>query len=103
MTFGKKDVRKIKKATQEELNRVQKEYESFMKNVHGMSPAGLLALAVAGIVLILLFQNNILDLIGLAILLYALYVFVKRGAHRKGYFEGYYDMMTKLGDRKSVV
>lgn len=99
MKFSKKNVRKIKNATREELDNLQKEYESLIKNVNGMSPAGLLVIAVAGIAVILFFRSNLLDFIGLIMILYPLYVFVKRGAHREGYFEGYYEMMTKINSR----
>lgn len=99
MKFSKKDVRKIKKATKEELEKLQKEYEGLMDNVQGMSPAGLLAIAVGGVAAILFFRSNILDFIGLIMILYPLYIFVQRGAHREGYFEGYYDMMTKISSR----
>lgn len=99
MKFSKKDVRKIKNATKEEMDSLQKEYEALVKNVNSMSPAGLLAIAVLGIAVILYFRTNLLDFIGLIMLLYPLYVFIQRGAHREGYFEGYYDMMTKVGHR----
>lgn len=99
MKFSKKDVRKLKSATKEELGKLQKEYEALMKDVQGMSPVGLLAIAVAGIAVILFFKNNVFDFIGLAMILYPLYLFIQRGAHREGYFEGYYDMMTKLGSQ----
>jgi hypothetical protein len=98
MPFGKKEVRKIKKATQEELAMLHKEYNALMKNVNGLSPAGLLLIAIAGIAVILYFQSSILDFIGLVMLLYPLYIFIRRGAHREGYFEGYYEMLTK-GDK----
>jgi len=99
MKFTKKDARKIKKATKEELDKLQNEYEALMDNVSGMSPAGLLLIAVAGVAVILLFRSNIFDLIGLAMLLYPLYILAQRGAHREGYFEGYYDMMKKASSR----
>ena len=78
---------------------VKKEYDALIHNVRGMSPAGLLALAAAGIAVILLFQNNALDFIGLVMIAYPLYLFIQRGSHREGYFEGYYDMMKKVGGR----
>lgn len=99
MAFEKKDVRKIAKATKEELEKLQEEYAALMDNVREMSPAGLLAIAIGGIAVILSFRSNVFDLIGLIMLLYPLYIFVRRGAHRKGYFEGYYDMMMKVGNR----
>jgi len=99
MEFKKKDVRKIKNATKEELEKLQDEYKAVTENIQGMSPAGLLMLGVAGVLIILYFKYMVFDLIGLVLLLYSLYVFIQRGAHRKGYFEGYYDMMTKLGSR----
>lgn len=100
MKFDKKSVSKIKNATKEDLSKLQKEYEAVIENVHGMSPIGLLGIAIAGIVVILYFRNNLLDFIGLAMILYPLYIFVQRGAHRTGYFEGYYDMMTKVNGHK---
>lgn len=93
------NVRKIKKATQEELSKLHEEYKAFSKSVGGMSPLGLFSIAVAGIVVILAFQSNLFDLIGLAMVFGPLYIFVHRGAHKKGYFEGYYEMMTKIGSR----
>lgn len=99
MEIKKKDVKKIKNATKEELGKLQEEYKTASKNVSGMSPAGLLAIAVAGIVVIFYFQNKLLILIGLIMLLSPIYIFIRRGAHREGYFEGYYDMMTKFGSR----
>lgn len=101
MKFSKKDVRKIKSATKEELDKLQKEYEALTKNIRGMSPAGLLVIAVAGIAVILYFRNNLFDFIGLIMILYPLYIFIQRGAHREGYFEGYYDMMTKMGSHQA--
>lgn len=92
--------KKIKKATKEELGKLQQEYEALMGRVQGMSPIALLVIAVVGIVVILTFQSNFLDLIGLVLLLYPLYIFVQRSAHREGYFEGYYEMMTKMGHRE---
>ena len=100
MEYTKKNVGKIKNATKEELGKLQEEYEAVSKNVSGMSPAALLAIAVAGIAVILFFHRSILlVIIGLAMLLYPIYIFIRRGAHREGYFEGYYEMMTKLGSR----
>ena len=100
MEFKKKDVKKIKKASQEELIKLHDKYKTVSKNVSGMSIAGLLLIAVAGIAVILFFPNKFLVLIGLIMLLCPIYVFIKRGAHREGYFEGYYEMMSKLGDRE---
>lgn len=99
MTFEKKDVRKIKKATKEELNKLQQEYKAVMGSVNGMSPFALLLVAVIGIATILYFQSNLLDLLGLVLLLYPMYTFVQRGAHREGYFEGFYEMMTRASNR----
>ncbi len=99
MKFSRKNVSKIKNATKEELGKLQEEYKALMGNVQEMSPAGLLLIAIAGIAVILYFQSNLMDFIGLIMLLYPLYVFIQRGAHRKGYFEGYYDMMTKVNGR----
>jgi Flp pilus assembly protein TadB len=100
MEIKKKDVKKIKKATQEEMSKLHEQYKEATKNVSGMSPAGLLAISVIGIAVIFFFhQNMLLILIGLVMLLYPIYVFIRRGAHREGYFEGYYDLMTKLGSR----
>ncbi len=99
MEFKQKDVKKIKTATKEELGKLQEQYKSVSKNVDGMSPAGLLAIAIAGIIAILYFQNKFFVLIGLILLLYPIYVFIRRGAHRQGYFEGYYEMMKKFGAR----
>ena len=104
MEHKKKDIKKIKKATKEELNKLHEQYKEATKNVSGMSPAGLLLISVAGIVVILLFHNTLaLILIGLIMLLYPIYIFIKRGAHREGYFEGYYELMTKLGSRDEHV
>ena len=92
-------MRKIKKATRDELDIVHKEYEALMASVRGMSPVGLFLIALAGIAVVLYFTSNLLDLVGLALMLYPLYVFIRRGAHREGYFEGYYDLMTKAEGR----
>ena len=81
------------------MGRLQEEYKAVSGNIHGMSPVGLLFIAVAGVLVILYFKNSLFDLIGLAMIACPLYVFIQRGAHRKGYFEGYYEMMTKLGGR----
>ena len=99
MAFEKKDVRKIKKATKEELGKLQQEYEAVVGNIRGMSLAGLLVIAVAGVAVILYFRSNVFDIIGLVLLLYPLYVLIQRGAHREGYLEGDYEMMTKAGTR----
>ncbi len=100
MEFKKKDVKKIQKATKEELGKLHEEYKAAKKNVNEMSAFGLLLISVAGIAVILFMQNKLLVLVGLVILLYPLYVFIRRGAHREGYFEGYYEMMTKFGSRE---
>ena len=99
MELKKKDVKKIKKATKEELTKLHETYKAVSKNVSGMSVIGLFLIAIAGIAVILFFPNKFLVLIGLIMLLYPIYIFIKRGAHREGYFEGYYEMMTKFGDR----
>ncbi|MFA6338696.1 MAG: hypothetical protein WCW87_01375 [Candidatus Paceibacterota bacterium] len=99
MKFNKKNVGKIKNATQEELNKLHEEYKGVSKNVSGMSLAGLMVIAVMGIAMILYFQNKLFVFVGLVMLLYPIYIFIKRGAHREGYFEGYYEMMKKFGDR----
>ena len=99
MEIKKKDVKKIKKASQEELAKLHEKYKTVSKNISGMSVAGLILIAVAGIAVILFFPNKFLVLIGLIMLLWPIFIFIKRGAHREGYFEGYYEMMTKFGDR----
>jgi|GEM_PF-7065394 len=99
MKLKKKDVKKITHATKEELGKLQDQYKEVSKNVSEMSPAGLLVIAVIGILVILYFQNKFFVLVGLVMLLYPIYIFIRRGAHREGYFEGYYEMMTKLGNR----
>ena len=101
MELKKKDVKKIKHATKEELAKLHEEYKAVKENVSGMSPMGLLAIAVAGVAVVFLFQNKFLILIGLIMILYPIYIFIRRGAHREGYFEGYYELMTKLGSRDS--
>ena len=94
------NVRKIQKATREELDKLHEEYKTFSKNVGGISPLGLFAIAVAGVIVILAFQSSLLDLIGLIMVFGSLYIFIQRGAHKKGYFEGYYEMMSKIASRK---
>ncbi|MEK7589219.1 MAG: hypothetical protein AAB479_01130 [Patescibacteria group bacterium] len=101
MEIKKKDIKKIKHATKEELVKLHEEYKAVSKNVSGMSPAGLMLIAVAGVVVMFLFQNKFFVLIGLIMLLYPIYIFIRRGAHREGYFDGYYEMMTKLGAREN--
>ncbi len=100
MEIKKKDIKKIKHATKEQLGKLHEEYKATTQNVSGMSPVGLLAIAVVGIVLMFLFPNRFFLLVGLILILYPIYVFVRRGAHREGYFEGYYEMMTKLSQRE---
>ena len=46
MEFKKKDIKKIKKATQEELSKLHEEYKSVAKNVSEMSLAGLLLISL---------------------------------------------------------
>lgn len=99
MEINKKNFKKIKNVTQEELNKLQEGYKTVNKNVSGMSLFGLTVIAIAGIAVILYFQNKFLVLVGLVMLLWPLYIFIRRGAHRDGYFEGYYEMMTKFGSR----
>ncbi|MFZ2072834.1 MAG: hypothetical protein WAV10_04140 [Minisyncoccia bacterium] len=99
MKINKKDVKKIKSATKEELGKLQEQYKTATKNVSGMSPIALLAISTVGIIIIFYFTNKLFILIGLILLLAPIYVFIKRGAHREGYFEGYYEMMKKLGSR----
>lgn len=97
MAFGKKDVRKIQKASAEELKKLHEEYDALMGGVRGLSPVGLLLIAVAGVALILSFRSNVIDFVGLILVLYPLYIFIQRGAHKEGYLEGYYDLLTKGG------
>ena len=99
MEIKKKDVKKIKNATKEEMGKLQDQYKSVSKSVSGMSPLGLALIALAGVFVVLYFQNKFLVLVGLLMILVSLYVFIRRGAHREGYFEGYYEMMTKLNSR----
>ena len=99
MEIKKKDVKKIKTATKEQMDKLQDQYKTVSKSVGGMSPLGLALVALAGIFVVLYFQNKFLVLVGLLMILVSLYVFIRRGAHREGYFEGYYEMMTKLGSR----
>ena len=99
MEYNKKNVEKVKKATQEELGKLNEQYKSVKKNVSGMSVAGLSVIAIAGVAVVLFFQNKFLVLVGLIMIVYPIYIFIRRGAHRKGYFEGYYEMMTKFGNR----
>ena len=99
MESKKKDVKKIKKATAEEMGKLQEQYKTVTKNVSGLSPLGLFVIAILGIIVILYFQNKFFVLVGLIMLLCPLYVFIRRGAHREGYFEGYYEMLSKLGAR----
>jgi len=99
MEIKKKDVKKIKKATKEELGKLHEQYKEATKNVSGMSPIALIGISVVGIIMIFYFTNKFLILIGIILLLAPIYVFIKRGAHREGYFEGYYEMMKKLGSR----
>jgi hypothetical protein len=99
MRYKKKDVKKIKKATEEELGKLKEQYKEVAENVSGTSPLGLLAIAIVGIIVTLYFQNKFLVLVGLLMILCPLYVFIRRGAHREGYFEGYYELMTRLGSR----
>lgn len=95
----KKDVKKIKKATKEELGKLHEEYKTAVKSVSGMSVAMLMLIAIAGMIVIFVFSNKFLTLVGLIMLLFPIYIFIKRGAHREGYFEGYYELMSKLGSR----
>lgn len=99
MEHNKKHIKKIKEATKEELGKLHEEYKAATKNVGGMSPIALIGISVVGIIMIFYFTNKFLILIGLILLLTPIYVFIKRGAHREGYFEGYYEMMKKLGSR----
>ncbi len=99
MEIKKKDVKKIKNATKEEMNKLQDQYKTVSKSVGGMSPLGLAIISLAGIFVVLYFSNKFLVLVGLLMIFGSLYVFIRRGAHREGYFEGYYEMMTKLGSR----
>ncbi len=99
MEIKKKDVKKIKNATKEEMDKLHDQYKTVSKSVGGMSSLGLGLIALAGIFVVLYFQNKFLVLVGLLMILVSLYVFIRRGAHREGYFEGYYEMMTKLGSR----
>ena len=99
MEFKKRDIKKIKHATKEQLSKLHEEYKATTKNLNGMSPAGLFGIAVVGIVIMFLWPNRFFLLIGLILLLYPIYIFIRRGAHREGYFEGYYEMMTKFADR----
>ena len=101
MEIKKKDMKKIKHATKEQLSKLHEEYRATTKNVGGMSPVGLFGIAVVGIIIMFLWPNRFFIVIGLIMLLYPIYIFIRRGAHREGYFEGYYEMMTKLGAREN--
>ncbi|MFA5052957.1 MAG: hypothetical protein WC565_02790 [Parcubacteria group bacterium] len=91
----KKHARNIKNASEEEISRFREEYHKLMGNVETINSPLLLVLALIGVFIILYFKNNFFDIIGLIILIYPFYLFVRRGSHEEGFFEGYYDFMTK--------
>ncbi len=93
----KKHARKLRNATEEELKELQEGYKSLLEKANGADSSILLIMAIVGIAIILLFKQGIFDAIGVIILVYSLYLFVQKEAHEEGYYEGYYDLMTKGG------
>lgn len=93
MKFKKKDIEKVKEMTKEEVEKLQGDYEALTKSVRKMSTAGLILLSVAGIAVILFFQSNIIDFVGLLVFVYPFYVFAQREGHEGGFLDGYYQVL----------
>lgn len=93
----KKHARKLRNATEEEFKELQEGYRGLLEKANRADSSVLLIMAVVGIAIILLFRQGIFDAIGVIVLVYSLYLFVQKEAHEEGYYEGYYDRMTKGG------
>jgi hypothetical protein len=93
MKFNKKDIDKVKDMTKEEVEKLQEDYEMLVKGVRKMSTGGLVLLSVVGILVILFFQSNLIDFIGLLVFVYPFYVFAQREGHQGGFFDGYYQVL----------
>lgn len=91
----KNHARKIRNATEEQLNEMQKGYQKLMGNVSNMTAPGLLFISFIGLAIILLLNGALFDLIGLLIFIYPFYLFAQKSGHHEGYCEGYYDHITK--------
>ncbi|HOF50355.1 MAG TPA: hypothetical protein PLH22_01565 [Candidatus Colwellbacteria bacterium] len=91
----KSSARKIRNATEEQFDEMQKNYQKVMGNVNNMTAPGLLFVSFIGIAIILLLDSALFDLIGLLVLIYPFYLFAQKTGHHDGYCEGYYDHMTK--------
>ena len=97
-TKVKKHVRKLKHASEQELKELQGSYTRLMADVRRMDEPLLFLLMVVGLAIVLLFDWGIIDLIGLLILVYPLYLFARQDGHEEGYYEGYYEKMCDGGN-----
>lgn len=93
----KKHARNIRNVSEEEFKELQEGYRKLVGNVQTMTSPMLMALSLLGVFVILYFRSNFMDIIGLLIFVYPFYLFVQKESHEEGFFEGYYDQMSKKG------
>jgi hypothetical protein len=90
----KKHARRIKHATEGQLDQLQGNYQKLIGGVRGLDTPLLIIISVVGIAGILLFDAWVFDFIGLIVLLYPFYLFAEREGHQEGYFEGSFEHMS---------
>ncbi len=98
MKIKNKDARKIKNATEHELQKLDEAYGVLMKNIQVVSTSSLIMICIIGVATTVYFQNSILNFLGLMVFAYPFYIFANREGHRDGYFEGYYESMSAHGN-----
>jgi hypothetical protein len=104
MKIKKNDVRKIKNATEAELEKLKQEYAVVAQNIHTMSNTGLILFGIVGLALLFYFRNGFfefLGLVGFMLFVYAFYTLANRAGHREGYLDGYYEASHRQTDTRS--
>jgi hypothetical protein len=91
MNVKKKDVRKIKNATETEIKKLKEEYEIVTKNIHSIGNTVLILLCITGVATIFYFRDGFFDFVGFILFVYAFYTLSNRVGHQEGYLDGYYE------------
>jgi len=92
----KKDVRKIKSATKEELEKLKGDYDAWAKNSYYINNSTLVVLCVLSVAALFYFRNAVFDFIGFIVFVYTFYTLASRVGHREGYLDGYYEASHQI-------
>lgn len=106
MKINKKDVRKIKSATKEEIEKLKQEYEIVAKSIHWTSNTVLILLGIVGLATLFYFRNGFFEFIGFVgfmLFVYVFYTLANRVGHQEGYLEGYYEASHQKKDVVSPI